>query len=105
MLVHARLEGQEAGIGDVRTNTQNRLDTLNFAGRIWQIFRAIVSGLLHEPQNAPGCSVEAIMQVIGDTVTHFFVRSLQLNAFTLQLEYEWGRFYAVDFFASFNSET
>jgi len=61
MLVHAKLKDQEARFGDVRANIQDQLDTLSFAGRLWQIFRAIISGSLSDLRENLGCSVEAIM--------------------------------------------
>ena len=88
MLVYAKLDGQEARVGDARASIQNQLDTLSFAGRLWQIFRAIISGSLHALQKQLGCEVGTIMQVIDQRVKEFFVQSLQLDAFTLQLEYD-----------------
>lgn len=88
MLVYAKLEGEEARVGDIRASIQNQLDTLSFAGRLWQIFRAIITGSLHELQKKLGCPVESIMQVVDERVNDFFTQSLQLDAFTLQLEYE-----------------
>lgn len=78
----------EARIGDIRANIQNQLDTMSFAGRLWQIFRAIITGSLHGLQKKLGCSVDSIMQVIDERVSDFFIQSLQLDVFTLQLEYE-----------------
>lgn len=88
MLVHAKLGGQEARVGDVRANIQDQLDTLSFAGRLWQIFRAIIAGSLHELQKKLGCEVGTVMQTIDQRVQEFFVQSLQLDVFTLQLEYD-----------------
>lgn len=88
MLVYATLTGQAARAGDARANIQDQLDTLSFAGQLWQIFRAIISDSLHEIQKTLGCTVEAIMQLIDQRVTDFFVQSLQLDVFTLQLEYD-----------------
>jgi hypothetical protein len=88
MLIHAKLTGQEARASDARANIQEQLDTLNFAGRLWQIFRAIISGSLQELQKSLGCTVDEIMQFIDKRVHDFFVQSLQLDAFTLQLEHD-----------------
>jgi hypothetical protein len=88
ILVQAKIEGLEARIGDARANIQDQLDTLNFAGRLWQIFRAIICGSLHDLQKTLGCTVDEIMRVIDQRVHDFFVRSLQLDAFTLQMEYD-----------------
>ena len=35
-----------------------------------------------------GCSKETIMEMLDERVNAFFVRSLQLDAITLRLEYE-----------------
>jgi len=88
MLMHNKLAGHESRIGDIRSNIQEQLDTLSFAGRLWQIFRSIISGALHDLRKRLCCSKETIMAMIDERVNTFFVRSLQLDAFTLRLEYE-----------------
>ena len=88
MLVHNKLAGHESRIGDIRSNIQEQLDTLSFAGRLWQIFRSIISGALHDLRKRLGCSKETIMEMIYERVNTFFVRSIQLDAVTLRLEYE-----------------
>ena len=88
MLVHNKLEDQDSRVGDIRSQIQEQLDSLNFAGRLWQIFRAIISGTLNELQATLGCSVDTVMLAIDKHVHEFFIRSLQLDTFTMQLEYE-----------------
>ena len=88
MLVQNKLEYQDACIGSVRSSIQNQLDTLSFAGRLWQIFRAIISGALSDLRKIVGCSSDLVMQTIDERVNEFFVRSLQLDAFTMRMEYE-----------------
>lgn len=88
MLVHNKLEDQDARIGGIRSQIQDQLDSLSFAGRLWQIFRAIISGTLNDLQATLGCSVDTVMPAIDKRVHEFFVRSLQLDAFTMRLEYE-----------------
>ena len=88
MLVHSKLEDQGVRIGDIRSEIQEQLDALSFAGRLWQIFRAIISGTLNELQATLGCSVDTVMLAIDKRIHEFFVRSLQLDAFTMRLEYE-----------------
>ena len=48
MLVHAKLECGGARIGEIRAGIEFRLNALSFAGRLWQLFRAIISGTLDE---------------------------------------------------------
>jgi hypothetical protein len=88
MLVDNKLVGQKAHIGEIRSEIQDQLDSLSFAGRLWQIFRAIISGTLSELEAQLGCSVDSVMQAIDKKIQEFFIRSLQLDAFTLRLEYE-----------------
>lgn len=88
MLMQNKLEDQDARMGDIRSQVQDQLDSLSFAGRLWQIFRAIISGTLHEIQATLGCSVDTVMLAIDESVREFFIRSLQLDAFTMRLEYE-----------------
>ncbi len=57
-------------------------------GRLWQIFRAIISGTLNELRRALGCSVDTVMLAIDNRVDKFFIQSLQLDTFTMQLEHE-----------------
>jgi hypothetical protein len=88
MLMHNKLVGYESRIGDIRSTIQDQLDALSFAGRLWQIFRSIISGALQDLRKKLGCSKETIMEMIDERVNTFFVRSLQLDAVTLRLEYE-----------------
>lgn len=88
MLVDNKLAGQNIHIGGIRSQMQDQLDSLSFAGRLWQIFRAIISGTLNELNSLLGCSVDTVMQAIDKQIQDFFIRSLQLDNFTLRLEYE-----------------
>jgi hypothetical protein len=88
MLMHNKLFGHAGRIGDIRSSIQEQLDMLSFAARLWQLFRSIISGALHDVRKRLGCSKETIMEMIDERVNTFFVRSLQLDAVTLRLEYE-----------------
>ncbi len=88
MLVHNKLQDQDSRIGDIRSQIQDQLDSISFAGRLWQIFRAIISGILNELHTKLGCSVDTVMLAIDKRVHEFFIRSFQLDSFTMQLEYE-----------------
>ena len=88
MLVNNKLEDQDAHVGEIRSQIQDQLDSLDFAGRLWQIFRAIISGALTELQATLCCSVDTVMLAVDKRIHEFFVRSLQLDTFTMQLEHE-----------------
>ena len=88
VLVHAKLSDDRARIGELRADIQDQLNLMSFAGRLWQIFRAIISDTLDELGDALGCSVETLLKAFDEKVNQFFVQSLQLDAFTMRLEYE-----------------
>jgi len=88
MLMHNKLADNESRIGGIRSTIQEQLNALSFAERLWTIFRSIISGALNDLRRRLGCSKEMIMETIDEYVNAFFVRSLQLDAFTLSLEYE-----------------
>ncbi len=88
ILMHNKLAGYEGRIGAIRSTIQEQLNTLSFATRLWHIFRSILCGALHDLRNTLGCSRETIMELIDERMNTFFVRSLQLDAVTLRLEYE-----------------
>ncbi|MCU7893754.1 MAG: transposase, partial [Candidatus Thiodiazotropha sp. (ex Lucinoma aequizonata)] len=88
MLVHNKLEDPDFRVGDIRSQIQEQLDSLGFAGKLWQIFRVIISGTLSELQATLGYSMDTVMLAIDKRVSEFFISSLQLDAFTMQLEYE-----------------
>ena len=87
MLVHTKLERESVRIGEIRAEMEDRLNALSFAGRLWQLFRAVISGTLDELGETLGCSVEALMMAIDDRVNRFFEQSLQLDVFTMRLEF------------------
>ncbi len=88
MLVHNKLADNESRIGGIRSTIQEQLNALSFAGRLWTIFRALISGALIDLQEVLGGSVDTVMQTIDERVKEFFIRSLQLDTFTMRLEYE-----------------
>jgi hypothetical protein len=88
MLVHNKLGDTDSRVGEIRSQIQDQLDSLSFAGKLWQIFRAIISGSLNELSSTLGCAVDSIMEAIDKRIQEFFVRSLQLDSFTMQLEYD-----------------
>jgi hypothetical protein len=88
VLVHHKLANQELGVADVRSNIQERMDILSYAGRFWHLFRDIINGALKKLRSKLGCSTKLIMEVTDQDVKKFFVRSIQLDAFTMRLEFD-----------------
>ena len=65
----------ETCAGDIRSQMQDQMDALNFAGRLWQIFRAIISGTLTELRTTLGCSANTVMLAVDKRVHEFFSQS------------------------------
>ena len=88
MLVQAKLEGDRSRLGEVRAEMQDRLNALSFAGRLWHVFRAIISGTLDDFGETLSCPADALMAAIDDDrVNVFFERSLQLDVMTMRAEF------------------
>jgi len=88
MLMNGKLHGTDTTAGEIRGTIQEQLDSICFATRLWKIFRAIVGGTLKSLSKQLGCKVSTIMKAIDTQVEEFFVRSLQLDALTMELEHE-----------------
>lgn len=88
MLVHAKLNDDRVRIGQCRADIQEQLNLMSFAARLWQIFRAIICDTLDELGDTLGCTGETLMKAFDEKVNQFFVKSLQLDAFTMRLEHQ-----------------
>lgn len=88
MLMHTKLQDQDLRASDVRAHIKTQLNVISFAGDLWKIFRIIISESIDGLQEVICCSTDIIMQKIDDRMNDFFVQSLQLDTFTMQLEYE-----------------
>ncbi len=87
MLVHAKLNNPGLGIGDARATIQEQLNKLSFAGDLWDLFRGLVSETLIGLGKELGCSVATIMHTVDEKIEAFLTQSLQLDSFTLQVEF------------------
>lgn len=88
MLMNGKLNGPDAGVGLIRENIQDQLNSMCFAASLWHIFRAIVGGTLKSLSKQLGCSVDTIMKAVDIRIEQFFVKSLQLDVLTMELEHE-----------------
>ena len=88
MLVYARREHGELRVSDIRGHMKEQLNTLDFAQRLWQLFRALISGTIETFKKTLGKTTGAIMAAIDNRIDEFFTQALQLDALTLKLEFE-----------------
>lgn len=68
-----------------QTVCSNSVD-ISFAAKLWQVFRAFISGALDELKAVLGEAVDSIMATIDVHIHYLFVQVLQLDAKTLRLE-------------------
>jgi len=88
MLVYAKKESDELRVCDIRGQMKDQLTTLDFAQRLWQLFRALISGTIEGFKKKLGKTVDIVMTAIDDRIEAFFIQALQLDTFTMKLEFE-----------------
>jgi len=86
VLMIAKLNSGESGVAGVRDMIGRNLTDINFAVRLWQVFKAIISGALNELQELRCNAVTMVMDTIEEHIKCFFVQALQLDPKTLWLE-------------------
>ncbi len=79
-------QGSETGLPEVRRLLSNNLTDINFAARLWQVFKAVISGALNELEELLGDTINLVMDTIEKHINNFFVQALQLDTKTLRLE-------------------
>ncbi|MDP2225781.1 transposase [Nitrosomonas sp.] len=86
MLVIAKSRHQTSGIADVRQQLTANATSIDYAARLWQVFRSVISGAMDEMKMLAGDTASQIMATIERHVQSFFVQALQLDVRTLRLE-------------------
>ena len=59
---------------------------ISFAGKLWQVFRAVIAGALDELKAVLGDLVTLVMETIDTHIQCLFKQVLQLDLKTLRLE-------------------
>ena len=88
ILIDEKLTSGETSVGRVRSQIQDQFDSLNYAARLWGVFRMLVASTLTRMRNQLKCKVSEIMENIDECVSRFLVQALQLDAFSMRLEHE-----------------
>jgi len=86
LLLIAKHEQNASGIPQMRQRIATNLTNLDFAARLWQFFRALISGALDELKVLLGEVADRVMKTIESHVQSFFVQALQLDPFILRME-------------------
>jgi SRSO17 transposase len=86
MLVIAKQSQGVESIAKMRCSLCVNSADISFAGKLWQVFRAVMSGALDSLKTILGDTVALVMATIDAHVECLFLQVLQLNPRTLRLE-------------------
>ena len=73
-------------VADMRKQITTNITHIDFAARLWQFFRALVSGALDDMKELLGDVAKLVMDAIELRVQRFFTQALQLDPQTMRLE-------------------
>jgi len=80
-----QMQGGE-NITEIRQSLCSNTANISFVAKLWQVFRAIITGALGELKLILGEAVDIILETIDTHIQCFFIQVLQLDPKTLQLE-------------------
>jgi len=86
LLVMAKQTQGFENITQIRQSLCRNSANISFAAKLWQVFRAIITGALDELKTILGDTVTLILETIETHIQCFFVQVLQLDLKTLRLE-------------------
>jgi SRSO17 transposase len=73
-------------ITQIRQSLCSNSANISFAAKLWQVFRAIITGALDELKTIVGDAASLVLETIETHIQCFFVQVLQLDTKTLRLE-------------------
>lgn len=85
LVIAKQTQGAES-IARVRQTMCSNCADISFAGKLWQIFRAVITGAVEELNAILGDAVALVMAAIDAHMECWFLQVLQLDARTLRLE-------------------
>lgn len=86
LLLFAKHETGSQRMSDVRNDLEESMCSLNFASKLWGLFKALISGALSEMNELSGEDKTNILAKINQTVVNFFTQVMQMDNFTLRQE-------------------
>ena len=75
-----------ASIALMRQKLCSNSTDISFAGKLWQVFRAVITGALNELRAVLGDVASLVMETIDTHIQCLFTQVLQLDPKTLRLE-------------------
>jgi SRSO17 transposase len=86
LLVMAKQTQGCENITQIRQSLCSNSANISFAAKLWQVFRAIITGALDELKTIVGDAASLVLETIETHIQSFFVQVLQLDTKTLRLE-------------------
>jgi len=86
LLVIAKQSPEYEKITQVRDDLCHNSANISFAAKLWQVFKAIITGALEALKTLLGDAVTLVMETIEAHIQCFFVQVLQLDPKALRLE-------------------
>ncbi|MCK5869120.1 MAG: transposase [Methyloprofundus sp.] len=86
MLISAKQNSGASGFAEARSSLSHNLRDINYAARLWQVFKAIITGALNELKELLGDALTLVLETIEQHINCFFIQALQLDPKTLRLE-------------------
>ncbi|GGB74975.1 IS4 family transposase [Shewanella inventionis] len=86
LLLFAKQEDGSARLSDVRNGFEESLSCLNFASKLWGLFKALIAGALNEMASLTTVEKGDVLKKIEQTVVDFFTQVMQMDNFTLRQE-------------------
>ena len=86
LLVIAKQTQGAASIALMRQKLCSNSTDISFAGKLWQVFRAVITGALDELRVVLGDAATLVMETIDAHIQCLFTQVLQLDPRTLRLE-------------------
>ena len=75
-----------SNIAQVRQTLSSNSMAISFASKLWQVFRAVLTGALDDLKAVWGGAITLVMETIDAHIQCLFVQVLQLDPRTLRLE-------------------
>ncbi len=85
-LVGYKQEEGTARLSEVRNDFEESLNNLNFASKLWGVFKALIAGALSEIGILSNKEKNQVFDKIEQTVIDFFTQVMQMDSFTLRQE-------------------
>lgn len=85
-MLFAKQEEGAARLSEVRNDFEESLSCLNFASKLWGIFKALIAGAINEIANLTSIEKTDVLNKIEQTVIDFFTQVMQMDSFTLRQE-------------------